>query len=166
MLDERVQEIHEHIAIILEREIDLEDAGENDFDKQVRVFHHWNASGHFMNASSLALKIGGEMMLLGLNTQSILLFDDVLNTLTDFSADQWEETHGGIATSMLNAIEASELENLIKIKIAKGKAYSTLGNGERGAEALQSALDVSARVNYTSFIFVIFVLTIARLSST
>lgn len=95
MLDERIQEIHEHVAIILEREIDTEDQDKDDFEKQVRVFHHWNASGHFINAAELALKIGGELMLLGLNSQSILLFDDVLNTLKDSSADQFEEMHGG-----------------------------------------------------------------------
>ena len=49
----------------------------------------------------------------------------------------------GIPTSVLSAIEASELENLIKLHIAKGKACSTLGRGENGAEALQNALDVS-----------------------
>lgn len=95
MLDERIQEIHEHVAIILEREIDTEDQEKDDFEKQVRVFHHWNASGHFINAAELALKIGGQLMLLGLNSQSILLFDDVLNTLKDSSADQFEEMHGG-----------------------------------------------------------------------
>jgi hypothetical protein len=94
MLDERVQEIHEHVAIILEREIDIEDQGGDDFDKQIKVFHHWNASGHFINASELALKIGGQLMLLGLNSQGILLFDDVLDTLKD-STDNIEGMHGG-----------------------------------------------------------------------
>jgi hypothetical protein len=98
MLDERVQEIHEHVAIILEREIDLEDQTGNDFDKQIRVFYHWNKSGHFMNASQLALKIGEQLMVLGLNSQAILLFDDVLNTLKD-SSDNEEEMHGGKNTT-------------------------------------------------------------------
>lgn len=45
--------------------------------------------------------------------------------------------------SILNAIEAAELENLIKLNVAKGKACSTLGKAKEGAEAMQSALDVS-----------------------
>lgn len=49
---------------------------------------------------------------------------------------------------MLNAIEASELENLIKLFISKGKAHSTLGNPENGADALQSALDVSVNIYF------------------
>jgi hypothetical protein len=52
----------------------------------------------------------------------------------------------GISTSILNAIEAAELEELIKLNIAKGKACSTLGDREKGAEALQDALDVSESI--------------------
>jgi hypothetical protein len=101
MLDERIQEIHEHVAIILEREVDA-DEDNGDFEKQIRVFNHWNASGHFFNASELALKIGGELMLLGLNSQAILLFDDVLNTLKDPSSDGSEQMHGGKMFRIVN----------------------------------------------------------------
>jgi hypothetical protein len=51
-----------------------------------------------MNASQLALKIGEQLMVLGLNSQAILLFDDVLNTLKD-SSDNEEEMHGGKNTT-------------------------------------------------------------------
>ena len=91
MLDERVQEIHEHVAIVLEREIDKEDQEGDDFESQIRVFRHWVASGHFINASEYALDIGSHLMSLGLNSQSILLIDDVLDTLRDSSADPNEE---------------------------------------------------------------------------
>jgi hypothetical protein len=43
----------------------------------------------------------------------------------------------------LNAIDVIELENLIKLNVAKGKAFSTLGKAKCGAKAMQSALDVS-----------------------
>lgn len=95
MLDERVQEIHEHAAIVLEREISLEDQRGSDFEKEIKVFHHWNRCGHFANASELALKIGGQLMMLGLNSQSLLLFDDVVDSLKCLSMDQSEELHGG-----------------------------------------------------------------------
>eukprot|EP00970_Alexandrium_tamarense_P000097 scaffold16_cov190-Alexandrium_tamarense.AAC.5 len=143
MLDERIQEIHEQVAITLERELGAEARNQDDFEKQIRIFKHWNSSGHFTNASELALKIGGQLMLLGLNTQSILLFDDVLNTLKDEDVDQHVETYGGISAQVLNAIDVIELENLIKLNVAKGKAFSTLGKAKCGAKAMQSALDVS-----------------------
>ena len=95
MLDERKQEIHEHVAIVLEREIDKADQEGDDFESQVRVFRHWAASGHFINASEYALEIGSHLMLLGLNSQSILLFDDVLDILRDSSADPNEKMFGG-----------------------------------------------------------------------
>ncbi len=53
--------------------------------------------------------------------------------------------------SILNAIEAAELENLIKLNVAKGKAYSTLGKAKEGAEAMQCALDVSDSVAITIY---------------
>ena len=99
MLDERIQEIHEQVAITLERELGAEARNQDDFEKQIRIFKHWNSSGHFTNASELALKIGGQLMLLGLNTQSILLFDDVLNTLKDEDVDQHVETYGGMSST-------------------------------------------------------------------
>ena len=95
MLNERVQEIHEHAAIVLEREIRLEAQREIDFEKEIRVFHHWNSSGHFANASELALKIGGQLMMLGLNSQSILLFDDAMGSLKHMSMEPSGESHGG-----------------------------------------------------------------------
>ena len=49
----------------------------------------------------------------------------------------------GISVSVLDAIESSELETLIKLFLAKGKASSTVGKGGQAAEALQSALEVS-----------------------
>jgi hypothetical protein len=51
--------------------------------------------------------------------------------------------HTGISAQVLNAIDVIELENLIKLNVAKGKAFSTLGKAKCGAKAMQSALDVS-----------------------
>ena len=48
-------------------------------------------------------------------------------------------SYGGISEEVLDAIYAPELENLIKLKIAQGKAYSTLGKDQDGAQAFQSA---------------------------
>jgi hypothetical protein len=83
-------------------------------------------------------------MLLGLNSQAILLFDDVLDTLKGISYDEVGRSRcGGVSTSVLEAIDVPELDNLIKVNIAKGKAYLTLGQGVAAADAYQSALDVS-----------------------
>lgn len=140
MLDSRKEELHEQIATVLEREISQDTQSEGDLEMQIRVFKHWNLSGNFPKAADLALKIGGELMILGLNSQAELLFSDVILGLEN---DQGGITYGGISCSVLDAVEPAELELLIKVYIAKGKALCSLAKGKAGAEAYQSALDVS-----------------------
>jgi len=144
MLVERKQELHKYVAISLERDLDGEAHNQDDFEKQITVFKHWKSSGSFTKASASALNIGGQLMLLGLNSQAILLFDDVLDTLKGISYDEVGRSRcGGVSTSVLEAIDVPELDNLIKVNIAKGKAYLTLGQGVAAADAYQNALDVS-----------------------
>ena len=144
MLVERKRELHKYVAISLERDLDDETHNQDDFEKQITVFKHWKSSGSFTKASASALNIGGQLMLLGLNSQAILLFDDVLDTLKGISYEEVGRSRcGGVSTSVLEAIDVPELDNLIKVNIAKGKAYLTLGQGVAAADAYQSALDVS-----------------------
>ena len=144
MLVERKRELHKYVAISLERDLDDETHNQDDFEKQITVFKHWKSSGSFTKASASALNIGGQLMLLGLNSQAILLFDDVLDTLKGISYEEVGRSRcGGVSTSVLEAIDVPELDNLIKVNISKGKAYLTLGQGVAAADAYQSALDVS-----------------------
>jgi hypothetical protein len=144
MLDETKREMHEHVAISLERDLDADAHDQDDFEKQIAVFKHWKSSGNFYKASASALDVGGQLMLLGLNAQAILLFDDVWDVLMEMSDDEIGRTqYGGVSASVLDAIDVPELENMIKLNIAKGKAYLTLGQGVNGADAYQRALDVS-----------------------
>ena len=144
LLDERKKEMHMHVAVSLERELDGEAHSQDDFEKQIRVFNHWKSSGNFSKAVAIALNVGGQLMLLGLNTQAILLFDDVLDILKDMTDKNLDaEEHGGISSTVLEAIDAPELESLIKLNIAKGKALATIPNAVDAANAYQNALDVS-----------------------
>ncbi len=140
MLDGRKEEMHEQIATVLEREIVEESDSKDDLEKQIHVFKHWNLSGNFTKAAELALQIGGQLMILGLNSQADLLFTDVITSLKN---EQEGVTYGGICSSVLDAVEPPELELLIKVFIGKGKALCNLAKGKSGAEAYQSALDVS-----------------------
>jgi len=142
MLDERIQEMHEYVAMSLEKDLDEKTDNKDDFEKRIRVLKHWTSCGNFMKAAILALDVGGQLMLLGLNSQAILLFDDVLNILKEITDDESEVTHGGISISVLEAIDSPELEFLIKLNISKGKAYSALRRVVDSAEAYHSALDI------------------------
>lgn len=95
MLGERKCDLHEHIAIALERELDSELHGEDDFERQIRIFKHWNSSGNFVKSADIALNIGSQLMLLGLNTQGILLFNDTLAIMKEQVVDDSRESHGG-----------------------------------------------------------------------
>ncbi|KAL7495786.1 hypothetical protein ACHAWT_004250 [Skeletonema menzelii] len=147
MLASRKEEMHEQIATVLEREIVEETESKDDLEKQITVFKHWNLSGNFIKAAELALQIGGQLMILGLNSQADLLFTDVITSLKN---EQEGVTHGGICSSVLDAVEPSELELLIKLFIGKGKALCNLAKGKAGAEAYQSALDI---LHYTPCAF-------------
>ena len=140
MLDGRKEEMHEQIATVLEREIVEETESKDDLELQIHVFKHWNLSGNFTKAAELALMIGGQLMILGLNSQADLLFSDVIVSLKN---EQGGVSYGDISSSVLDALEPAELELLIKVYIAKGKALCNLAKGRAGAEAYQSALDVS-----------------------
>lgn len=146
MLDERKREIHKHVAASLEKDLADEAHNQEDFEKQIRAFKHWKLGGNFSKAALLALNIGGQLMMLGLNSQAVLLFDDALDTLKEMASDDeldMNMAYGGIGVSVLEAIDAPELEYLLKLKISKGKAMTTLGRALEGAETYQCALDVS-----------------------
>lgn len=144
MLDEKKREIHEHIAISMERELDNENDEQQDFEKQINVFNHWKSSGSFIKAAGMSLSIGGQLMMFGLNSQAVLLFDEVLDILTRVSDNESNmPTYGEIDALVLDAIDGPELVHLIEVNIAKGKAHLTLSQGVDAADAYQNALDVS-----------------------
>lgn len=145
MLDERKREMHKHVAVSLERELDDKALDQDDFEKQITVFKHWKSSGSFMKASAMALNIGRQLMMIGLNSQAILLYDDVLDILKKLSDDEADIAphYGGVEASVLDAIVVPELDNLIKLHIAKGKAHLTLSQEVAAGDAYQNALDVS-----------------------
>jgi len=144
MLDEKKREIHEHVAISMERELDDETDVHEDFEKQITVFNHWKSSGSFIKAARMSLNIGGQLMMLGLNSQAVLLFDEVLDIPRRVSDDEPNmPTYGEIDALVLDAIDVPELVHLIEVNIAKGKAHLTLSQGVDAADAYQNALDVS-----------------------
>lgn len=144
MLDEKKREIHEHIAISMERELDNDNDEQQDFEKQINVFNHWKSSGSFIKAAGMSLSIGGQLMMFGLNSQAVLLFDEVLDILTRVSDNESNmPTYGEIDALVLDVIDGPELVHLIEVNIAKGKAHLTLSQGVDAADAYQNALDVS-----------------------
>lgn len=95
MLGGRKAELHKLVATTLERQLSEEAGNHDDLKGQLRIFNHWNASGNFAKASELGLTIGSQMMILGLNPQAILVFNDVLEIFTSIETDDGGERYGG-----------------------------------------------------------------------
>jgi len=81
-------------------------------------------------------------MILGLNSQAILLYDDVLNALEQISPFDSAKKLGGIRSSIIDTFDTNHLELLIKVYISMGKACCNMGLGEGARDAYQSALDI------------------------
>lgn len=96
MLDGRKAELHENVAMTLEHKL----IDEGDLREQSRLLSHWIASGNFAKAADLGIKIGSQMMILGLNPGALLIFDDVLDIFTSIETEEGGERYGG---KVLNA---------------------------------------------------------------
>ena len=102
MLDGRKAELHEYVATTLEQEMSEERHNQDDLKWQLRVFTHWNSSGNFSKASELGLQIGSQMMIMGLNPQAIMIFNDVLDRWASIGTDDDdEERYGGKLSRVL-----------------------------------------------------------------
>ena len=102
MLDGRKAELHEYVATTLEQEMSEESNNQDDLKWQLRVFTHWNSSGNFSKASELGLQIGSQMMIMGLNPQAIMIFNDVLDRWASIGTDDDdEERYGGKLSRVL-----------------------------------------------------------------
>ena len=96
MLDGRKAELHEYVAIMLEQELSEEHHNQDDLKQQLRILTHWKSSGNFAKASELGLEIGSQMMILGLNPQAIMIFNDVLDIWTSIGVEEEDgERFGG-----------------------------------------------------------------------
>lgn len=76
MLDSRKRDMHLIIAITLEKQ---EGQNADDYLSRMKLFSHWKASGESKKATSLALSIGKSFEELGLQDQSIKVFEDALD---------------------------------------------------------------------------------------
>jgi predicted ATPase len=119
VLDERKQQLHEAIASRLEIECD---SAADDFVFQIRIFNHWRQSGNVLKAGGIALVIGKTYESLGLAIPSARLYQEAISVGTQTS---------------------DQLEMLIKLHIAAGRAWASDSQHGESVIAYQTALRVS-----------------------
>ncbi len=76
MLDERKRDLHRSIAQTLEARSDEEEA--DNLALKLRIFSHWKAGGESSKAAPLAIEIGKSFDKVGLQSQSIRLYQEAL----------------------------------------------------------------------------------------
>jgi predicted ATPase len=118
VLDKRKRQLHEAIASTLE--LDCDNSGD-DFVSQIRIFNHWKQSGNVVKAGGIALVIGKTYESLGLVVQSAHLYQQAISVLTQAS---------------------DQLEMLIKLHIAAGRALASASRYAESVPEYESALRV------------------------
>ena len=133
MLDSRKRDMHRIIAVTQESS----DEKANDYLSRMKLFGHWKASGESSKAANLALSIGKSFEELGLQDQSIKLYEDAIEMWHDQSSEG-----GGLTPQVLNFINSTELECIIKSYIALGQCLANIHKAAESVAAFQNALGV------------------------
>jgi tetratricopeptide (TPR) repeat protein len=134
MLDSRKRDMHRIIAVTLEAQ---HGDDTNDYLSRMKLFSHWKASGESTKAAKLALCIGNSFESLGLQDQSIRLYEDAIEMWHDKSTEG-----GGFTKQVLDSINVTDLECIIKVYIASGKCLANMHKGAESVLAYQNALRV------------------------
>ena len=77
LLDSWIRDIHKHAAMAIEARVPEDEM--RDYRTKVKLFRHWKGSENTINASKIALDIGKSFKDLGMNYQSIRVYQDAID---------------------------------------------------------------------------------------
>ena len=140
LLDSYKRDIHMYASITIESNIS--DINNTDYRTKMRLFYHLKGSGNTPKAADLAFNVGKNFMKLGLNLQSISVYDRAL--------DMWGTRQGtdddsiaGFSLQVIHSIDEHDLKSIMQLLTAKGQTLGTLSRKIESARAFQGALEVS-----------------------
>jgi hypothetical protein len=144
LLDSYLQDIHKHAAIAIEDRIGEEDS--QDYATQVKLFRHWKESANTVRAAQVALDIGRNFKLLGMNLHSIQIYQDAI--------EMWKKHEpqvigmkriAGFSPQVIESLDEENLVSLVKLQTAMGQAIGSIisRNKAESAQAFETALEVS-----------------------
>ena len=93
MLESWVRGIHMHAATAFEARVPDNDI--RDYGTKVKLFQHWKGSENTIRAAEVALDIGKSFKLLGMNLQSIRVYEDAIHMWKRHDPSEGEERIGG-----------------------------------------------------------------------
>lgn len=161
-LDEWKKDMHSLIAQSMETVMDSQLA--NDYRVLTRLFSHWKESGSAKKAATLALKMGRSLEDIGLTHQSLIVYRESLDMwkAMDNSNEVADATIGGLSMNLLENLDSSDVEHLIRLNVALGRCYTNILDSKESSRAFQTALNLihkapsSVHLEDRSIIFPVF----------
>lgn len=150
LLNSYKRDIHMYIASAIKSSIPDLDA--SDYRIKLKLFGHLKDGGDTTKAAELALNLGKSFMHLGLNQQSIRVYDEALEIwrkrAESCKANSDDRKISGITYELIESLDESDLSSIIKLLTAMGQASGTLHMTQESSNAFEDALEVSAIFSY------------------
>jgi tetratricopeptide (TPR) repeat protein len=146
LLNSYKQDIHKHAANVMETNIlDIEDSS---YQTKMKLFSHLKGSGDKIKAAELAIQIGKSFKRLGVNPQSVTLYESTLDMWRKKNEDDTNETSvsvqfSGVTLEAIESLEESDLTLIVKLLTALGQALGTMRKLKESSIAFENALEVS-----------------------
>lgn len=140
MLDSWKRDIHEHAALSMEEK--LSSSAENNYRVKIKILRHYLKARNLMKAAKLALDIGHNLKHLGLNPQSVKVYEEVQTMWQNTSDESDEECIDGFSLSVLNSMDEANFKNLIRIRTALGQAIGSTVSQKISAKVFEDTLKV------------------------
>lgn len=140
MLDSWKQDIHEYAALSIENKLNV--SAESDYQVKTKIFRHYIKAKNLMKASNLALEIGQSLKHLGLNPQSVKVYEEALAIWRNSSGEGDDECIDGFPFSVLNSMDEASFVNLVKIRTALGQAIGSTVSQKISAKVFEDTLKV------------------------
>ena len=145
LLDSYKRDIHRHAASVMEMKIP--DIEESDYRTKLRLFYHLKGSGNTTRAADLAVDVGKNFMHLGLNPQSIRVYDEALDMWRRAVDNDEDQSNNRLKTGFtfetVESLDESDLVSVLSLLTASGQALGTLGKKAESYQAFEDALEVS-----------------------
>lgn len=140
MLDSWKRDIHKHAALSIEEK--LQDSADLDYHTKIKLFRHWKKAHNPNKVAELALDIGQSMKHLGLNPQSVKIYQQAQAMWQNSPDAREEESIDGFTPTVLKSMDEASFIKLIKIRIALGQAIGSTVSQQVSAKVFEDTLKV------------------------
>ena len=145
LLDAYKQDIHRHAARAIESKI--ADIEECDYRTKMRLFTYLKEGGDRIKAAKLAIDLGKNFKNLGLNTQSVEVYNSALNIWQHAKEDKPQDiidtSIADMSGEVIESLDEYDLTLIVRLLTVKGQALGTISKKTESSQAFEDALEVS-----------------------